>query len=224
MLKHTSFVFPNIPPGTQKGPHFESHYGGFEEPHSTQVKAVDEIIHYFFSYGNPPAQQNKQERIGRWENDTSWRVPENSSINSSFRNYVQRGLRPKGGHKNCEYKQFLSEKKALPGKWLRIWYLEGRSVIRSSFLFLPCVYDLRAMCLGGVNNPSLDLKVNEETRSPLVAQRVGDLVLSLLWVGSLLWRAFDPWLQNFCVLRVQPKKKKKRKKERKEIKVNLCAN
>lgn len=79
-------------------------------------------------------------------------------------------------------------------------------MIRSSFLFLPCVYDLRAMCLGGVNNPSLDLKVNEETRSPLVAQRVGDLVLSLLWVGSLLWRAFDPWLQNFCVLRVQPKK------------------
>ena len=40
-------------------------------------------------------------------------------------------------------------------------------------------------------------------RTWLVAQRVKDLAL------LLLLRGFDPWLRNFCMLWVQPKKKKK---------------
>ena len=36
-----------------------------------------------------------------------------------------------------------------------------------------------------------------------------DLTLSLLWLKLLLWWGFDPWLRNFCMLWVQPKKKKK---------------
>ena len=37
---------------------------------------------------------------------------------------------------------------------------------------------------------------------------VKDLVLSLLWLESLLWLGFNPWYRYFCILRVQPKKKK----------------
>ena len=33
-----------------------------------------------------------------------------------------------------------------------------------------------------------------------MAQWVKDLVLSLLWLGSLLWNWFDPWPWNFCIL------------------------
>ena len=33
-----------------------------------------------------------------------------------------------------------------------------------------------------------------------------DLVLSLLWLGSLLWLEFDPWPRNFCMLWVPPRK------------------
>ena len=43
------------------------------------------------------------------------------------------------------------------------------------------------------------------------ALAVKDLVLSLLWLGSLLWCRFDPWPGNFCMQRAQPKKKKKKK-------------
>ena len=43
------------------------------------------------------------------------------------------------------------------------------------------------------------------------ALAVKDLVLSLLWLGSLLWCRFDPWPGNFCMQRAQPKKKKKLK-------------
>lgn len=38
--------------------------------------------------------------------------------------------------------------------------------------------------------------------SSLMVQRVKDLMLSLLWHG------FDPYPGNFCMLRMQPKKKK----------------
>ena len=48
--------------------------------------------------------------------------------------------------------------------------------------------------------------------SPLVAQWVKDLALSLLWYG------FDPWPGNFLMLWAWPKKKKK-KKETKETPV-----
>ena len=45
-----------------------------------------------------------------------------------------------------------------------------------------------------------------------VAQWVKDPVLSLLWLGSLLWCRFDPWTRNFCILWAWPKKKKKKKR------------
>lgn len=46
--------------------------------------------------------------------------------------------------------------------------------------------------------------------SSLVAQRVKDLALSLLWLRSLLGLGFDPWQGNFHMLWVStpPKKKK----------------
>ena len=44
-----------------------------------------------------------------------------------------------------------------------------------------------------------------------VAQWVKDLAWSLLWLGSLLWCRFKPWLGNFHMLWAQPKKKKKKK-------------
>ena len=42
--------------------------------------------------------------------------------------------------------------------------------------------------------------------SSLVAQRVKDLALSLMWLWLLLWCGFDPWPGNFHVLWAWPKK------------------
>ena len=50
-------------------------------------------------------------------------------------------------------------------------------------------------------------------RVPTVAQWVKDLLLSLQWLGSLLWPRFNPWPRKFHRLWVQPKKKKKKKKK-----------
>ena len=41
-----------------------------------------------------------------------------------------------------------------------------------------------------------------------MAQRVKDPVLSLLWLWSLLWYGFSPWLKNFCMPWVWPQKQK----------------
>ena len=41
----------------------------------------------------------------------------------------------------------------------------------------------------------------------LVAQQVKDLMLSLQWLGLLLWHGFDPWPGNFHMPWVQPAKK-----------------
>ena len=41
-----------------------------------------------------------------------------------------------------------------------------------------------------------------------MAQWVKELAL------SLLWRGFDPWSKNFCMLLAQPRKKKKEKGNR----------
>ena len=38
-------------------------------------------------------------------------------------------------------------------------------------------------------------------------QQVRDLVLSLQWLGLLLWAGLDPWPKNFYKLWVWPKKK-----------------
>ena len=66
-----------------------------------------------------------------------------------------------------------------------------------------------------------------------MAQRVGELVLSLLWLGLQLWPRFDTWPGNLGMLQSQPKtnkqktknkkktttkKKKKKKKKKKEKK------
>ena len=44
-----------------------------------------------------------------------------------------------------------------------------------------------------------------------MAQEVKVPVLSLQWLGLLLWCRFDPWSRNLHMLWVQPKKKKKPK-------------
>ena len=43
----------------------------------------------------------------------------------------------------------------------------------------------------------------------LAAQWVKDLVLSLLWLKSLLRHGFEPWPGNFCMPQAWPKKKKR---------------
>ena len=42
--------------------------------------------------------------------------------------------------------------------------------------------------------------------------------LSLLWLGSLLWRRFDPWSRNFCMVQAWPNKEtnKQRRKQNKK--------
>ena len=54
---------------------------------------------------------------------------------------------------------------------------------------------------------------NKGFYSSLVMQWVKDLALSLLWLGSLLWRRFDTWPGNFHMPWVQPKKEKRKKKD-----------
>ena len=44
-------------------------------------------------------------------------------------------------------------------------------------------------------------------------QRVKDLVLSLQWLGLLLWHGFNPWPRNFHTPWVRPPQKKDRQKE-----------
>lgn len=39
-----------------------------------------------------------------------------------------------------------------------------------------------------------------------MAQQVGDLILSLLWLWSRMRHGFHPWLGNFCVPQIPPKK------------------
>ena len=51
-------------------------------------------------------------------------------------------------------------------------------------------------------------------RSSLGARWVEDPVLSLQWLGLLLWCGFHPWPGTFHMPRVQPKKKKKKKEKR----------
>ena len=41
-----------------------------------------------------------------------------------------------------------------------------------------------------------------------MAQWVKDMVLSLLWLGSLLWCRCDPWLGNFQIPRARQRKRK----------------
>ena len=48
-----------------------------------------------------------------------------------------------------------------------------------------------------------------------VLQQVKDPELSLLWLPLLLWRGFNPWLRNFCMVCMQRGGKKKEKKRKK---------
>ena len=45
-----------------------------------------------------------------------------------------------------------------------------------------------------------------------------DLVLSMLWLGSLLWHGFDPWAGNFKIKKTKQKKTKKKKTKKKQKK------
>ena len=57
-------------------------------------------------------------------------------------------------------------------------------------------------------------------KSSLVVQWVKDLVLSLLWLGSLQWRVFDPGPWNFHMPRGVAKNKVKRKRSLKIKKIS----
>ena len=52
--------------------------------------------------------------------------------------------------------------------------------------------------------------------SSLVAQRVKNLALSLLWPWLLLCFGFNAWPQKFCMPRAQPKEKKGKKAKEKK--------
>ena len=56
-------------------------------------------------------------------------------------------------------------------------------------------------------------KVLKEFPSDLV---VKDPALSLLWLGSPLWRGFNPWPRNFCMLQSMAKRKKETKRKKKK--------
>ena len=57
----------------------------------------------------------------------------------------------------------------------------------------------------------------------LVVQQVKALVLSLPWLGSLLWCRFDTWPGSFHMLWTQPKMKEILCRNSKEEKDYLCA-
>ena len=40
--------------------------------------------------------------------------------------------------------------------------------------------------------------------SSLISQQVKDPALSLLWLGSLLWHEFSPWLGQKCFIETKP--------------------
>ena len=46
--------------------------------------------------------------------------------------------------------------------------------------------------------------------SSLVGLVIKDPALSLLWLGSLLWRGFSPWPGNFCMMQAWCTPQKKR--------------
>ena len=50
-----------------------------------------------------------------------------------------------------------------------------------------------------------------------MAQQEKDPVLSLQWLGSLLWHMLNPWTGNSHMLREELKKKKKKKKKKRKI-------
>ena len=54
-----------------------------------------------------------------------------------------------------------------------------------------------------------------------MAQRVKDALLSLLWLGSLLWREFSPWAQELPHATDMALKKKKQKKKKKKKTADL---
>ena len=49
-----------------------------------------------------------------------------------------------------------------------------------------------------------------------MAQWVKDAVLSLLWLGLLLWHGFSPWPGNFYMLHVADAAKKQASKQTKK--------
>ena len=57
-------------------------------------------------------------------------------------------------------------------------------------------------------------------RNFLMAQRVKELALSLLWLRLQLWCGFNPWPWNFCILWVQPKQINKQTNKQRSMGLN----
>ena len=84
-------------------------------------------------------------------------------------------------------------------------------------LLLDLLLDLYVACIGttlnGMSNfnfLTLFFVTHRNTKSSLVAQRVNDPALLLLWLRrSLPWHRFDAWPRNFHMPQAQPKKKRK---------------
>ena len=54
-----------------------------------------------------------------------------------------------------------------------------------------------------------------------MVQKIRDPVFSLQGLGSLLWHGFDPWIRNFHMTGMQPKKREGKRKEGTERLIHL---
>ena len=50
-----------------------------------------------------------------------------------------------------------------------------------------------------------------------MAQQVKDPALSPLWLGSLLWRRFNPWPRKFCMPQAWQEREGRKEGKRKDI-------
>ena len=76
--------------------------------------------------------------------------------------------------------------------WLQVLWSSKMSKIKK-YLFA---------CIQKWNTYVAENNVEKIKENSLMAQWVKDLVLSLSWLGLLLWHGCDPWPRNFDMLRV----------------------
>ena len=62
---------------------------------------------------------------------------------------------------------------------------------------------------------------SSQLRSSLLAQRIKDPMLSLQWLGWLLWHGFNPWPRNFHTPRVRPKESYIAQRQKNRLKHNF---
>ena len=92
------------------------------------------------------------------------------------------------------------------------WKRNVLKVYMNLWPFLSCGFKYSSGYFLDITNVKQSWK--SRMRSSLVAQWLKDLVLSLLWCRSLLWRRFNPWPRNFHAPQHGKKKKKKKLSER----------